>query len=88
MEGSRNEDDLLPPVPPELQVTNKPPTPSNKRAREGTNSSDNQGSLSARKKTNQTRGKDWNEQDSLLLIDAFAWAKGQKQCILICLKSS
>ena len=38
--------------------------------------------LPAAKKTNQARGKNWNERDSLLLIEAVEYADGTKKHIL------
>ena len=52
-----------------------------KHARDETAQSEYQVSPAA-KKTNQARGKNWNERDSLLLIEAVEYADGTKKRIL------
>lgn len=76
------ENDLFPNLSPELQVTSQLQTHGTKRTRDEMRQGENQ-SPSDSKRTNQTRGKNWNERDSLLLIEAVTWAEAQKKRIVM-----
>jgi len=77
------DDDGFPHLSPELQLPSQLQPRGAKRTREEMRESGNQS-----KKTNQTRRKNWNEGDSLLLIEAVTWAEGQKKRIFTGLKLS
>ena len=65
----------------QLQLAAESRSQGSKHARDETAQSEYQVSPAA-KKTNQARGKNWNERDSLLLIEAVEYADGTKKRIL------
>ena len=71
------DDDGFPHLSPELQLPSQLQPRGAKRTREEMRESGNQS-----KKTNQTRGRNWSEADSLLLIDAVSWAERTKKGVV------
>ena len=75
------EDDVFLPLSPELQLPSQLLSQGTKRTRAEMRQTQDQSSSAGSKRTNQTQGRNWNEEDSLLLIEAVAWAEGQKKRI-------
>lgn len=65
---------------PELVIIQERVSQGSKRIREPDPSLE---PLSNSKRSSQARGKNWNEEDSLLLIEAVSWAEGSKKRIAI-----